>query len=171
MFSQNLTEESSLNVLFPAIFAPDMLETATSTSPPAILVVDDAPEVATYVRCVLRLAGYVVHSAQRAEEAMEILRSDRQIDLLLTDVIMPDMDGLDLAVSAVVARRGLPVLLMCAWPSNPIVRKKETCAFPMLQKPFTPKQLLAGVESTLRTGLKSQAGSYPGIHSRTSAGA
>src|SRR5690348_17096578 len=113
----------------------------------AILLVDDERIVLTFLETVLKSAGYRVYTACDAEHALELLQSPAQIDALITDVVMPGIDGFELAAIARLLRPRLPVVCICAWPGNPQIRGKDV--FPMLAKPFTPGELLATVESAV----------------------
>jgi two-component system, cell cycle sensor histidine kinase and response regulator CckA len=88
-----------------------------------ILIVDDEEFLLEYVRLVLVRAGYSVLSAQNGEDAWNlILENQDEIDLLLTDIVMPgSFDGLDLAERVRKHRPDLPVLLMTGAPRR-IVR-------------------------------------------------
>ncbi len=61
----------------------------------SILIVDDNPFMATSLADVLELKGFTVHTANSGKKALSILQ-DHPVDLLLTDVIMPEMNGLEL---------------------------------------------------------------------------
>jgi len=81
----------------------------------AVLVVEDESIVRRLVPAALRPAGYRVREAARGGEALEALEGwQGRPDLLLTDVVMPDMDGPTLARRARALRPGLPVMFMCA---------------------------------------------------------
>jgi len=76
-----------------------------------ILVVEDDPDVRKVALAQLRSLGYAVIEARDAESALGILRSDRTVDMLFTDVMMPgDMSGVDLGREAQETRPGLAVL-------------------------------------------------------------
>jgi CheY-like chemotaxis protein len=79
-----------------------------------ILVVDDNPSMVSTLQDILRKKGHTVHSAKSGAEALEIL-SLHKVDLMLTDVIMPDMDG--------VALYHLVTLLMTAYSADDIIRQ------------------------------------------------
>jgi DNA-binding NtrC family response regulator len=123
-----------------------MAGSTKSSGTAEILVVDDDREVLQSAKGILIIAGYRVHVASQPWQAMQILDSDRKIDLLLTDEALPDMDGLDLAVSAVSLRRGLAILFMCARPE---IGSSSTSVYPFVLKPFVPKQLVRHVRSAL----------------------
>jgi CheY-like chemotaxis protein len=76
-----------------------------------ILVVEDDPDVRKVATAQLGSLGYTVIEARDAASALDILRSDRTIDMLFTDVMMPgDLSGLDLGRTAQELRPGLAVL-------------------------------------------------------------
>ncbi len=60
-----------------------------------ILLIDDEPSVRAFFRNVLEGAGYEVSEASSAKEALSLLKT-RLVDLVITDILMPDMDGLEL---------------------------------------------------------------------------
>jgi two-component system cell cycle sensor histidine kinase/response regulator CckA len=117
-----------------------------------VLLVEDEPAVRQMASRALREYGYRVVEASRGSEALEILgRDDGNIRLLLTDVVMPEMDGPELARLASVQRPGLAVLFMSGYTDDEITRRglleKEQ---PFLQKPFTPESLSEQIERLLR---------------------
>lgn len=70
--------------------------TADHAEPPRILVVDDQLAVRSLQRNILESAGFRVEAAENGRTALEVLRRDADIDLVLTDVQMPELDGFDL---------------------------------------------------------------------------
>jgi DNA-binding response OmpR family regulator len=119
-----------------------------ATYPAAVLVVDDDPFFLQYAGAILRSAGFYVLSAGAPGDAMEIESIyPGTIRLLLSDVMMPDMSGPDLAATLTGRRPGMRVLLMSAC---------EACDWPSLQpgwrflpKPFGPEALAAAVSDVL----------------------
>ena len=79
---------------------------------PTILVVDDTADVLELTSFLLENAGYVVLRSDNSPDALAVLRDGHDIDLLLTDITMPEMDGLELARQARAIRPSLPVLYM-----------------------------------------------------------
>jgi len=110
-----------------------------------ILVVEDDPTVLALTLDVLTGLGYDVISATNANEALETIRSNTEIDLLFTDVVMPGgVNGLTLARSAREVRPGLRVLLTSGFVGEGrIIEGRE---FPLLDKPYEA----AVLSSTLR---------------------
>jgi CheY-like chemotaxis protein len=80
-----------------------------------ILVVDDDSDVLELTAEVLSDSGYEVLKASGAEPALELLRGAQQVDLLLTDIVMPGLNGLALADEAKRLRPGLRVLYTSAF--------------------------------------------------------
>src|SRR5712691_8084383 len=87
--------------------------------PKAILVVDDDVSVLTVVKCMLDCADYTVLLANSAIAALRIAQDiETAIDLLITDVIMPDMQGPDLAEEMLALRPELKVLFMSGYADS-----------------------------------------------------
>jgi two-component system, cell cycle sensor histidine kinase and response regulator CckA len=115
-----------------------------------ILLVDDTDIVRRLARDVLKTAGYRVLEAGGADEAMQVAGKQDPIDLLVTDVVMPGRNGIELAERLRTTRSELPVLYMSGYTDMAIVRDgllAQDVAF--LQKPFTPHDLLQKVRQVL----------------------
>jgi len=103
-----------------------------------ILVVDDHETVRRTVAHILEAAGYEVRVAKDGADALRLLE-DGPVDLVITDVKMPGMTGVELS-AAIAARPGdTPVLMMSGTPSEfpDELRKNEST----IEKPFTPDLL------------------------------
>jgi CheY-like chemotaxis protein len=114
-----------------------------------ILVAEDEALVRGVVVRVLGSAGYAVIQAQDGEQALDLVRAHRTpIDLVITDVVMARMGGLDLAKQLSVERPSLPVLLISGYSRKELL---DDPAHPIgsLRKPFTPSELLERVASLL----------------------
>lgn len=116
-----------------------------------ILAVDDSPSMRQMLRLTLRAAGYEVVEATDGDEALEYARQ-HGVDLVLTDVNMPRMDGITLVAHL----RTLPAyqltpLLLLTTESSPErkLRGKQAGATGWMVKPFKPEQLLATLEQLL----------------------
>jgi CheY-like chemotaxis protein len=88
----------------------------------SILVVDDNPSMASALADVLDVKGFEVHAATSGEEALEILQA-HPVDILLTDVIMPDMDGLALYRATRKTHPRLTTILMTAYAADDLIQK------------------------------------------------
>jgi PAS domain S-box-containing protein len=108
-----------------------------------ILLAEDQPDVRELARDVLQLSGYSVLEAKDGAEALELAERERApVHLLLTDVVMPQMSGRELAARLRARHPGLRVLFMSGYTDDAIVRQEvleSGTAF--LQKPFTPDAL------------------------------
>jgi two-component system cell cycle sensor histidine kinase/response regulator CckA len=102
---------------------------------PTVLVVDDEPLIRTLLMLILEQDGYAVFSAENGAEALSIARRyGERIDLVVSDVLMPEMDGPTLASRLRIERPKLPVLLMSdAYAIEDLGLRK---AYPFLPKPF-----------------------------------
>jgi GAF domain-containing protein/CheY-like chemotaxis protein len=114
-----------------------------------VLLVEDEPGVRELTREILEDAGYDVLEAGRPDDAMRIAdRHSRAIDLLLTDVVMPDRSGPALAQELTALQPRMRVLYMSGYADDDRVRLiRPGTAF--LAKPFTPDSLLAKIREVL----------------------
>ncbi len=118
---------------------------------PTILAVDDDQAVLGMLDQCLRLAGYEVLLADGGRRAIETFEtSERPVDLLLTDVIMPDLTGPVVAERLRKHRPDLPVLFISGFHDADLVQRFVTSkGFTLLPKPFTMDALLRVVEQAL----------------------
>jgi len=109
-----------------------------------ILLVEDAADVREFVARVLTRSGYTVRAVEGPEAALALLNADSShIDMLLSDVIMPGMNGRALADIVVQQRPGIAVLFMSGYTDNAIVHHGMLDPRTnFLHKPFSPDQLL-----------------------------
>jgi two-component system cell cycle sensor histidine kinase/response regulator CckA len=118
---------------------------------PAVLVVEDNAMVRRSIEVTLRGAGYRVTSVDGGERCLEsVARSDEPLDLLITDVIMPEMSGEELIRRVRDLRPALPVLFISGYDRSSLARRRETgAAESFLQKPFDSEDLFAAVRAVL----------------------
>jgi CheY-like chemotaxis protein len=116
-----------------------------------VLVVEDEPALRELTCVLLEDAGYKVLESSGAEDAWETAKDlERKIDLLLTDIVMPRLDGRELANQLVSLRPNLKVLFMSGYTDDVIVYRGALAQGTMLvQKPFTKSTLLRKVRETL----------------------
>jgi CheY-like chemotaxis protein len=124
---------------------------ASSTGTETILLVEDEAVVRDLVCEILRESGYVVLSANSGADAMETTAEHiKPIDLLITDVVMPEMSGPELANILRRARGEMRVLYMSGYTDDAVLVRQglpENSAF--IRKPYTPQQFLQKVRETL----------------------
>ncbi len=124
---------------------------AAQTQKPIILLVEDESMVRAVTRQVLEHAGYEVLESAGAREALRLAAEHRgRIRLLLSDVVMPGMDGFDLAHRIERMQPDLTTLFMSGYTEAAMLRQsiKGPCRL-YLQKPFTIDLLLASVDAAL----------------------
>jgi signal transduction histidine kinase/ActR/RegA family two-component response regulator len=115
-----------------------------------ILVVDDEADVREVTTNILRELGYTVIHASRASEALTTLRANPNIDLMFTDIMMPEMNGDSLAVEAIREHPGLKVLFASGYAHNAFARNRVFDAGQdFLMKPFSVEHLATKVASVL----------------------
>jgi two-component system cell cycle sensor histidine kinase/response regulator CckA len=118
-----------------------------------VLLTEDEEQVRQMIRIILEMNGYHVLEASGGEEALAIYKQHAgQIDLIMTDVVMPQMSGRELAQSLEILHPNIKVLYMSGYTDDAIVRHgllDQEIAF--LQKPFTPDALMRKVREVLDT--------------------
>ncbi|MCC6900409.1 MAG: response regulator [Polyangiaceae bacterium] len=116
-----------------------------------ILVVEDEAPVRRLLVRTLNSAGYtVIEAANGADALLKLGSTDGQLDLLVTDVVMPQMGGRELATKVLAKHPDLPVLYLSGYTENAIVHHGVLDAgLVFLQKPFTPEELLRRVRDVL----------------------
>jgi CheY-like chemotaxis protein len=116
-----------------------------------VLLVEDAQRVRAVVREILEMSGYTVLEAHHGAEALELSnRHAGPIHLLVTDVVMPQMSGRELAQRLATLRPDLKVLYMSGYTDDAIVRHGVLASgIAFLSKPFTPDALALKVRELL----------------------
>ena len=113
-----------------------------------VLVVDDQDLVRDVIRLTLERAGYTVLAAASPNAALDLARGggSGSIDLLVTDVVMPEMDAFELADRIACEVPGVRILYTSGYTD-------AAAEGPFIQKPFTPAQLVEKVSDVLATSL------------------
>ncbi len=120
---------------------------------PVLLVVDDDPDILRVVRFYLTKQKYRVHTAESGREALGVLERERDVELILSDVMMPEMSGLDLlmAVRADTRFSDIPVILISAeGETSKKVAGLNLGADDFITKPFNFDELMARVKNHIR---------------------
>ncbi len=108
-----------------------------------VLVADDEPAVRRFASRVLQAEGFEVHEAEDGLEALALVCDGRvPIDILVTDVVMPGLNGVELMQRLETTHSGLPVLLMSAYTPEDLRQRGINAPCGMLAKPFTASQLV-----------------------------
>jgi DNA-binding NtrC family response regulator len=133
--------------------SPDPDRTGLRSSGHAVLVVDDDRGVLRLTARILRLEGYAVLEAASGPDALRILDTEPDVRLVLTDVVMPEMHGLDLAAKILEREQGPKVVLMTGHAAELSSRLEDRDpSLPLLLKPFTSQQLIKTVRNALGDG-------------------
>jgi len=129
-----------------------LVETANYEGSASVMVVDDEKDLCELVGKTLEQIGYQVITANSGQEALAIIDDgDETVDLLVTDMVMPGMNGSELARRLGSTRRMMKVIYMSGYPADVV---EEHGIHPnrgdeFMQKPFTPEQLIHKVREVL----------------------
>ncbi len=150
---------TTFRVLLPRVEEPVSQVEERKPLPPihpgdeTLLLVEDEPEVRSLVQRILKTQGYTVVTAANPDEALAVAREFKgSIQLMVTDVVMPGMSGLQLAERLAPMRPNMRVLFMSGYTNDAIGHQgvlDPGTAF--LQKPFTPNALARKVREVLDT--------------------
>ena len=123
-----------------------------SESPATVLVADDDAAIRTVVRQALLRAGHVVRTTDSIAGLWRLV-DEGHGDVVITDVVLPDANGLDMIPRILARRPGLPVIVMSAQNTlSTAVRATEQGAFEYLPKPFDINELTRAVASAIEAG-------------------
>jgi two-component system, cell cycle sensor histidine kinase and response regulator CckA len=114
-----------------------------------ILVVDDEPVVRRFAARILASEGYRVTEAADGQEALDLISSEGPLDLVLTDVMMPRLTGVELLELLSVSHPRVPVLLMSGYGASQLAERGIATPCALLTKPFPPRLLLDEVKRCL----------------------
>lgn len=114
-----------------------------------ILVVDDEPQLRRLIEMSLKNYGYSVSSADSGEEALKFLNAGDDYDLVISDILMTGMTGLELVDRLKQEKPNLPTLLVSGYPQSDKDDSLQDVCTPILMKPFRPIELVDKVEEVL----------------------
>ena len=116
-----------------------------------VLVVEDDDQVRAFIRTLLGNNGYTVLEARTGLEGLAIAEKEgSQVDLLLSDMLLPELSGFDLAQRVIERNPGIKVLFMTGYVEGDIVQRCiSELGASFLDKPFQPTALLARVENAI----------------------
>ena len=148
---------SVFEVMLPAVTTPASVPIIIPEETPSgrglrVLVVDDEPALARISEKSLARAGCMVRAVLDGASALDVLRADPQaVDVLVTDLTMPGMSGLDVAAEARRMRPDLPVLLVSGYSAMLTLESVQAEGIAaILQKPYTPDELALVPEALAR---------------------
>ncbi|MCX8026842.1 MAG: NAD(P)H-dependent oxidoreductase subunit E [Thermodesulfovibrionales bacterium] len=114
-----------------------------------ILILDDDITILTGCKKVLRAEGYDVITTNTAKEALDIL-NQHSIDVILTDIVMPEMDGMEFIRNLRASRPDLQVIIITGYPSQDTLREALSLkVIDYIPKPFSPALLVEVVKKAV----------------------
>jgi CheY-like chemotaxis protein len=128
---------------------PELLRGDSSEFDATVLVVEDQPAVRNLAAEILADAGCRVITAATGLEALERFEEHPAIDVVLTDVVMPGINGPELAGRLSRHNRQLSVIFMSGYAGDALVGRGIASDAPVLEKPFTAPQLLQAVRRSI----------------------
>jgi two-component system, cell cycle sensor histidine kinase and response regulator CckA len=127
------------------------LSAASAGGSETILLVEDQDQLRNLISEVLRRSGYVVLQARHGQEALDLSRSHNdRINLMITDLIMPQMGGRELVNALAPAHPDMKVIYISGYPDNTISQQEiSSSSVAFLPKPFAPNALVQKVRDIL----------------------
>ena len=116
-----------------------------------IVLADDAQQIRSFLKAILKAQGFDVYDAGDGQEAVEVLEKlGGLVELLITDIKMPRMDGIALAKAVAEIYPTLPVLFISGWTFDLLDAPEwRRPGYAFLRKPFLPKALISSIEQLL----------------------
>lgn len=127
-------------------------DVSETTRPRHILVADDEPHIGRIIQLKLELGPYRVTLVDDGRSALELIRSAEPIDLILLDIMMPYVSGLEVLAETrkLEHRRATPVIILTAKGQDADrMQALSLGATDFFTKPFSPKKLLARIDDIL----------------------
>ena len=132
--------------------SPTVASDGLSPRPILVLVVDDDAKVRRFAVRILEDAGYLVFQANDGADALAFVQANPgKLDAIVSDIVMPRLDGIELATRLSVADPDLPVVLMSGYGAQQLDERGIAQPCSVLMKPFPPEHLLAEVERCTRS--------------------
>ena len=117
----------------------------------SVLVVDDENSVRRFAVRVLEREGYAVVEARDGVEALELLKQvDFSIEVVVSDIVMPRLNGVELMQALAVSRPDLPVILMSGYANAALAELGIAAPCAIIPKPFPSERLLEEVRRCAR---------------------
>ena len=150
---------TTFRIFFPCEEGPSITEEMIPVTPSedlsdkkmTILVVDDDDHIRALVSEILKRSGYGVLEANHANKAIEICeKTKRRIDLVLTDIVMPDMNGYELIHQIININPDMKVLFMTGYSGDvSIISRVQESGYKTIEKPFDDEYLVSVIENLL----------------------
>jgi two-component system cell cycle sensor histidine kinase/response regulator CckA len=116
-----------------------------------VLVVEDQETVRRYIARILERAGFAVHQAGDGVEALELIeQGTTPIELVVSDIMMPRLNGVEFLKALSVTHADVPVILMSAYARAELAQMGVVSPCGVIPKPFLPERLLQEVHRCMR---------------------
>lgn len=116
-----------------------------------ILIVEDEPSIVTLIKYNLEKEGFTTEVAMNGEDAIKIAESNPEIDLIVLDLMLPKMDGIEVCKTLRMNQNFVPIIMLTAKDAEyDKIHGLEMGADDYLTKPFSPKELIARINAILR---------------------
>lgn len=116
-----------------------------------ILIVEDEPSIVTLIKYNLEKEGFITEVAMNGESAIKIAESNPEIDLIVLDLMLPKMDGIEVCKTLRMNQNFVPIIMLTAKDAEyDKIHGLEMGADDYLTKPFSPKELIARINAILR---------------------
>jgi PAS domain S-box-containing protein len=132
-----MNEGTTINLYLPAIDEVSTGSAEREDTTEKVLVVDDEPDVMDLAATLFRNIGYEVYTANNGYDALEILQRSADIAVLFSDVMMPHMNGIELAIQARRLRPDMKILLASGYPLPALkAQHSDIGGFSFMTKPY-----------------------------------
>lgn len=128
------------------------MESSGAAEPVTILIAEDEAMVRMVEAETLRDAGFEIREARDGAAALEVLKSDAKVDLLITDIKMPGMNGYQLVEAGIALRPSLKVILITGYAQDPLPPAMATAGIKVVYKPFDIDVLPALARQVMQIG-------------------
>ena len=118
----------------------------------ALLIVDDEPEIVELIQSLFSDQGWTVHTAQNGNEALVVFQQQNP-SVILSDISMPDMDGLEFLEKVHELKSNTPVILLTGYRNmQKMQRAWAACVYDFIDKPFSDDEIILLVENAREYG-------------------
>ncbi|MGB0638173.1 MAG: ATP-binding protein, partial [Myxococcota bacterium] len=149
-----LGKGTCFEILIPRLWNPVLPEPVTqepvrTQGGATVMIVEDDPDVRLTLSEMLQLGGFDVVPVGSAQEALDLLVTRENIDLVLSDVVMPGMGGFELADQITARKIEVPFAFISGYAAGQAMRGEHDMVHPFISKPFTLSELLEFIQSQL----------------------
>lgn len=153
---EQAVENGAWDVLHKPLEMQRVLRMVERIKPCGVLIADDDPDFLLNIQSVLENEGYAVHVAKDGEEVLKQIQV-KKVDVLILDLRMPVMSGLDTYTKMKQAGICIPTIIVTAYPSEEaesVSTLEAMCVYGILNKPFDTKALFDAIEGVCESNVK-----------------